>query len=315
MRTEYTWPKRAKRKIRGLIRKWLERVSTQFVKMYYMILPFRNGINNKEQRSPRIIVSFTSYPKRFTSIPLVVKSILYQSCKPDKIILYLAQSECMERLPKQLLKLQKYGLEIVFVNDNLKSHKKYFYSMSAYPDDIIITIDDDLLYPKNMITMLYKSYHNYPDCVSASRVRRMKIRNHKLCKYDEWDNCYKKEHIPSHWLFAIGCGGTLYPPGILPKVTFDRTNIERICFNADDVWLKFMELMNDIKVVYVPGANDRLWLNGKFGRKGLAYLNVERDQNDTYIENVGRFFDFNVEEFLMKAEGKHEKVSKVSSVV
>ncbi len=276
----------------------------QCIKMYYSLLPFRNGINDKEHRSPRIIVSFTSYPKRFASIPLTVKSILYQSCKPDKIVLYLAKEECAEQLPQQLLKLQQYGLEIVFVNEseNLKSHKKYFYSMPEYPEDVIITIDDDIMYPKNMIKKLYQSFQSYPNCVSASRVHRIKIENHNLCRYNDWDICCKDEYEPSDWLFATGCGGVLYPPGILPERTFNRTLILKLCLNADDVWLKFMELMNGVKVVYVPAANDKLWMNEKFSRNGLASANVEDGQNDIYIKNVSQYFDFYLERSLLRAE-------------
>lgn len=274
----------------------------QCVRMYYGCLPFRNGINEKERRPPRIIVSFTSYPERFASIPLTVKSILYQSCKPDKIILYLAREECMEQLPEQLLKLQQYGLEIVMVNENLKAHKKYFYSMLQYPNDIIVTIDDDIMYPKNMIKKLYQSYHAYPNCISASRVHQMKLANNKLCRYNDWNICYKQEYMPSDWLFATGGGGTLYPPGILPELTFNSSYIRELCLNADDVWLKYMELMKGIKIVYVPTANDKLWLNGKFGRNGLASSNVEHNQNDKYIENVSHFFNFYIEERLMETE-------------
>lgn len=42
--------------------------------------------------------------------------------------------------------------------------------MQEYPDDIVITVDDDLVYPSDMIFNLYQSYLAFPDCVSGMRV-------------------------------------------------------------------------------------------------------------------------------------------------
>lgn len=270
------------------------------INFYYMILPFRSAVSAQEHCSmpTNIIVSFTSYPKRFKIIPRTFKSIAYQSLKPDKVILYLAKEECAERLPEQLLRLQKYGLDIVLVDDNLKSHKKYYYSMKDYPNDIIITIDDDILYSRNLIKKLYKSYEKYPSSISAARVHRMKIENGKLCKYNDWDYQYRYSKKPSHWLFATSGGGTLFPPYLLPELLFNSTYIKKLCYSADDVWLKFMELKNDVKVVYVPGANRFIWNNGRLNREGLCMLNVIKNQNDIYIGVLSDFLDISIEEIL-----------------
>ena len=60
--------------------------------------------------------------------------------------------------------------------------------------------------------------------------------------------------------------------------------------------------MNGVKVVYVPAANDKLWMNEKFSRNGLASANVEDGQNDIYIKNVSQYFDFYLEGSLLRAE-------------
>ena len=41
------------------------------------------------QLKKRLIVSLTSYPKRFRTLPLVLNSIMSQSILPDKIILWI----------------------------------------------------------------------------------------------------------------------------------------------------------------------------------------------------------------------------------
>lgn len=278
-----------------IISLFLRKVKNKIVKWsrscIYLLLPFRYGLNNKEQRVEKIIVSFTSYPKRFEYVPIVFKSICWQSMKPDKIILYLCQDECSGNIPEHIKTLSRYGLKIVFVEDNLKPHTKYFYSMQEYPNDIIITIDDDILYPKNMIQRLHNSYLKYPDCISAARVHQIKKdEKGRILRYNDWNLEYKKYKIPSHGLFATGVGGCLYPPHSLPAAAFDKENIYRLCLNADDVWLKFMELLNHKQVVYVPNANDCICVvkNSQIG--GLCEKNLSEGENDIYIKNVMEYY-------------------------
>lgn len=258
----------------------------------YKYLPFRFGLNNEDYREKKLIVSFTSYPRRFKMVPIMLKSILYQSMKPDKIILYISQEECgRESIPEHLMFLKQYGLEIKLVQDNLKPHNKYFYSMQEYPNDIIITVDDDILYPRNTIKKLYNSYLKYPDCVSAARVHRIKKdKNGFLLPYNDWDHQYRKCREPSHNLIATGVGGVLYPPASLPQIAFDKEKIQRLSLNADDVWLKFMELLNDVKIIYVKHANDFLWYAGDLSNDGLAQENIYQSKNDIYIKNVMNHF-------------------------
>ena len=173
--------------------------------------------------------------------------------KPDLILLYLARDEAKDEsgLPSSVLELTKYGIQIFFVDDNLKPHKKYYYTMKNYPNSIIITVDDDIIYDKNLVSDLYASYVKYPAAVSARRVHKIvKDKNNNLLPYTKWLYEYKKETIPSFNLFTTGVGGVLYPPGILPPETFDVEKIKELCLDADDVWLKFMELKNKIPVVW-----------------------------------------------------------------
>ena len=98
-----------------------------------------------------IIVSFTSYPKRIMTIDKVIESVINQTVPPDKIVLYLSSCEFQDcNAMPDLEKYKKYGFEICWCDENLKSHKKYYYAMQQYPDDIVITIDDDFYYKNTM---------------------------------------------------------------------------------------------------------------------------------------------------------------------
>lgn len=267
------------------------------INVIYTFIPFRYGLESEKIRRYKIIISFTSYPKRFDTIPITLKSIVYQSFKPDKIILYLCKEECGGVIPDKLKKLEQYGLEIVLVDNNIKPHKKYFYSMQEYPNDIIVTIDDDIVYPRNFLKRLYYSHEKNPNCIMAARVHKiLKNDEGKLEKYNNWRWEYKKCTVPSNSLFATGAGGVLYPPNALPVIAFDIKNIQKLCLEADDVWLKFMEIINDTKVVYVANANKHLWTVEGTSENGLAQENVLLNKNDIFINNVMEYYKISVED-------------------
>lgn len=116
------------------------------------------GLNVADSRKHKVIVSLTSYGRRVSAVlPYTIYSLLRQTYKPDVIILWLDYDSWNERnLPSSIRKLQKYGLTIKFCND-IKSYKKLIPTLKLYPDEIIITVDDDIYYKKNMVERLIKS--------------------------------------------------------------------------------------------------------------------------------------------------------------
>lgn len=219
----------------------------------------KNGLNKTEKREKKIVVSLTSYPARIDVVPATIGSLLRQTVKPDCIVLWLGEEKFPnQELPKIYEKLRECGVEIRFRQD-LKSHTKYFYAIQEFPEDIIITVDDDLLYRETLIEELYSSYKKHPECVSALRVHKMRFNDdYTLKKYGEWYYEYSGEiGSISHQYFATGVGGVLYPPHVLhPEVT-NLDVIRKCCHNHDDLWLKIMEVMNGTKVALAADSKKK----------------------------------------------------------
>lgn len=59
--------------------------------------------------------------------------------------------------------------------------------MRRFPEALIITVDDDLIYEDSMVDTLFKSYLRYPEAVSAVRTHLM-VENEMGCiePYSEW---------------------------------------------------------------------------------------------------------------------------------
>ena len=126
---------------------------SQFLKKLknYLLFIFPNFKKTVEQRQQKIIVSLTSYYKRFGNLTNIIQSIKNQILQPNKILLFLYEKDFNK------LNLNLSGIEIIKVNEDIKSHKKYYYAMMRYRDYAIITMDDDIYYSPYTVTSLYKS--------------------------------------------------------------------------------------------------------------------------------------------------------------
>lgn len=221
-----------------------------------------------------IVVSFTSYPERILTIDKVIESILNQTILPDKIILYLSvdEFENFNKMPN-LRRYEKYGFEIHWCDENLKSHKKWFYALQEYLDDLIITIDDDILYNNTAFENLLKYHRLYPNAIIARRAHLITCNSDEsIAPYNDWYiECSLYVGIPRMDLLATTGAGTLFPPHIFNKEVFNTDIFMKICPYADDIWMKIMEIYNGIPVVLAEESWD-------------DYLFLEY-QNDSLFEN------------------------------
>ncbi len=176
-----------------------------------------------------------------------------------------------------------------FCPDDIRAHKKYFYAVKEFPEDIIITFDDDLIYRNFIIEKLYKSYIEHPECVSTMRLHKIVfLPDGSIAPYTDWEGEYKNaKGDESHIYLATNGAGSLFPPHALNEEVFNVEAIKRLCLNADDVWLKFAEVMNGTKVVPASNAGwEGGW--GGFGSQEFALCksNVTAGGNDSQIQAV-----------------------------
>ena len=242
---------------------------------------------NPQKAVPRMIVSLTSYPARIAHVGTALRSLLNQTMPADMVILWLSLEQFPNRdadLPKELLELTKQGLTICWCEGDIKSHKKYYYAMLEYPDDIIITADDDLIYYPDTIEDLYKSYQKFPHCVSAVRCHRITFRQDGMVdKYENWKMRWSKQiGVPSMDLFSTSGAGTLYPPHCMHPELFNLSAIQKYCIHADDIWLKIMQVMNHTPTVLArPDRPLRQIENSQ--EEALWYTNVREGRNDKQL--------------------------------
>lgn len=235
-------------------------------------------------RKQKLVVSLTSFPGRIDTVWITIESLLRQTVKPDQIILWLAstQFDGISSLPKALLDLQGRGLSIRFCED-LRSHKKYFYVMQEYPDDLIILADDDIIYPADTIERLMAMHHKYPDDICT--ITGQKMEKGKLPS--QWRNPLLKERLEHAEEVQIFTGsGSLFPPHSLSPCAFDAEAIKVKCPYADDLWLTFMAQKKGTKITALhPWRAFPVMIYGT-GNNSLWQINAGQGQNDHQWENL-----------------------------
>ncbi|WP_051537729.1 hypothetical protein [Treponema sp. C6A8] len=252
-----------------------------------------------QKPSEGIIISLTSYPARLSNLHFVIRSLLKQSLQAEKIILYLGTDTKDSDIPQRLKDLTKYNFEIRTGYEDIKPHKKYFFAMQEYPEHIIVTVDDDIMYHKDFLKDLYNSYKKYPDSVQARRVTKLTSENGNLNEYAKFEYKYKSLLTPSHSLLAIGCGGVLYPPEAFTKDDFNADLIKETCLNTDDIYLKYLEVKNDRKVVFVPSKYEKDLSVRNTQDSGLFHINYqEGNRNDLALQALEKATRINLADYL-----------------
>ena len=242
-------------------------------------------------KAKRVIVSLTSFPARINRLWLVIESLLRQTQKPDRIILYLSSVQFPNEnsLPKLLLKQKKRGLEIRFVDGDYRSHKKYLYSLTDFPEDILLTIDDDIFYRSTMIENLYNTSLLYPSTVIAHYCKQIVWNeDQELMQYNTWPLLEEEKEAGLDVFFGSG-GGVLFPPHTLHSDVFNMELFNSLCPTADDIWLYVMCRLNNTKIKNIPGTSVFLpvlnWNNAN-----LFSANNGLNQNDIQIQNTRNYY-------------------------
>tara|TARA_B110000037_G_scaffold220120_1_gene286971 strand:+ start:104 stop:1003 length:900 start_codon:yes stop_codon:yes gene_type:complete len=247
-----------------------------------------------------ITVSLTTFGKRIDDVYLAVESIAKQTLKPNRVILWLSKDEFFnKKLPITLANLEKRGLEIKYCRD-LKSYNKIIPTIKECPNDLIITIDDDIIYNFDLIEILYKNYLNDPTIIYCGSAKIMKINDRRVFDYNSWQKIEGKSDA-SLLNFALGFSGVLYFPGCFDDEVLNEQKLLELAPSADDVWLKAMSLINGVSVKSVKSefAKSSSFIPlGIAQADSLSITNVIMGKNNIQLSNI--FTEYNCYEVFDK---------------
>lgn len=239
-----------------------------------------------------VIASMTTFPARIGYVHLAIKSLLNQTVKPGKIILWLAREQFRDvKLPNHLLALCEYGLEIRYCEEDILAHKKYYYAMQEFPDHLIVTYDDDIIYPEDSLEKLLAMHWQYPDAIICNRGREIAMDQTSVAPYRYWKVSGRiPAGVPTYRVMASTGAGTLYPPHCMPEETFSIEKIRSLALTADDLWMKVMSIVGGVPVVKSQTRSKALCISKRKQEITLAHQNVDQSQNDRVIQELLTYY-------------------------
>ena len=208
----------------------------------------------EQKRDKKLIVSLTTYPARINSVYKTITTLLNQTVKPDEVILWLAKEQFPNMvLPENLTNLEKFGLKIKWCDEDIKSFKKLVPALMEYPEDIIITVDDDYYYDRRLVEELYNAHLQNPECIFARQAFVVRKKDNEFYLKSR-RYIYDETYLPSFLNEPVGCGGVLYPPSGLHKNVTNTKQFMAEVPTHDDLWFWSHALRNNTKIAVIKNG-------------------------------------------------------------
>lgn len=271
------------------------------IRRFHGIKPLGAKVDGKD-----VIVSLTSYGQRINStLPYTIYSLFHQSVMPSRIVLVIDNYE-QNRIGNELDYFMSMGLEILFDNRDLRSYKKLIPTIEKYPNDIIITVDDDVYYRKYFIENMLNSYSVDKTCIHANMLHQITFDSEgHLNDYQKWIDADFVKKLQIEMGFAVGVGGILYQRNLLHE---DLTNVElfkKLCPRADDIWFFVMAKLVKTKYREVRAQKNYFvpldfFYQYTHKEASLSASNRDENMNDVQIKNVLEFYHITMNVLLFQ---------------
>jgi hypothetical protein len=233
----------------------------------------------KLQQKQQVVVSMTSFPAAIPYAVRAVQSILNGSVLPDKVILYLTFSQFPNgEIPENLKLLSERNkiFEVRNYDRDIRSYRKLIPALIDFPEAVIVTVDDDVAYHRNMLRDLLELHSQIPDAVLAHRAKRIKPGKpyRRWSKFRWYDFLFKRIHR-SFLNLQTGVGGALYPPHSLKAEMMDVELFTKIAPSTDDIWFWAAGVANGFPVIPVPFGHNKPRGLGKPKKLSLKTTNFK----------------------------------------
>jgi hypothetical protein len=242
-----------------------------------------------------IYVTLTSWKGRINFIHKGLEILLNNTIKPKKIILNLAIEEFPGKelqLPKEIIYLlEKYrNFEVFWVKKNNNVFKKIIPTINRFKKGLIISVDDDILYPNDLIENMLKCY------------KKMGGRNPMSFgkKRSDWN--INGITINSHY----GAGSIIKYKFFNNKINeiYLNTTEERINKNIkcpDDTLYTYAALLNGYKYIRCKDYHIKLKLyinSTTFSQKNKKYCKIRKQYNIIIRNYIKNKYNITIEKLL-----------------
>lgn len=247
----------------------------------------RTGIRSREREQQELVISLTTIGSRLCRVHVTVESLLRQQLQPHRVILWLGEDLRETLLPPALVRQQQRGLEVRFQRD-VGPATKLVHALREHPEAMIVTADDDTLYPGTWLQQLHDSFRKIPNVIHCYRAHWILSEGGgSLAPYRNWKLLAPGVTGPAHRLFPTGVGGVLYPPNSLGAEVLNEKAMLELSPGNDDIWFKGMALLNRVPAAKVRPVFDGFpTVRNAKQAGGLSADSTFNDRNDRQLHAV-----------------------------
>lgn len=220
-----------------------------------------NSTHNPKSGTPEVVVTMTSFPPAIPFAVKAIESILQGSVLPDRVVLYVTLSEFAdEKLPDDLVALAEASpiFEIRNYDRNIRSYRKLIPALIDFPEAVIVTVDDDILYHRHLLRDILRWHERYPHAVLANRAKKIKMgRPYRQWKKYRWYHFLTRRIHLGYLNLQTGVAGVLYPPHCLKADMLDPDDFTRIAPTTDDIWFWAAAVANGTPILPIPFGHNK----------------------------------------------------------
>lgn len=228
-----------------------------------------------------IVITLTTYAARLGRFGLVLESLMRQKIERSYgIVVHLSAEDLPDgRLPPHLEAYRRAGVVFHVHSENLRSYKKLVYEYAKSAERILVTADDDIIYPGYWLRELVRVSGVHPGCIVAYRAHFLSlVGEREFGPYSEMMIAGREDGsrlVPRFDLMPTGVSGVLYPPGSLSPISIDASMYMAYAPTADDIWFKLASLLAATPCVQVQ-------------RRNRHFASIPGSQDSAlYLQNVG----------------------------
>lgn len=270
------------------------RLKSLYLEFYYTVKGNMDRVVGVDPlaHNPPVTVSLTSIYSRLHLTYLTIETLLRQTVKPSRIVLWIPTDgrgappvgyEASLTVPLQ--RMRHRGLDIRWTRD-MGPHTKLIPSLIHYPDNIVVTADDDTFYPPTWLEQLLAGHRKHPQAVVCHRGLHVKLDpKGALLPYDAWPEYGAPD--PGNALLPLGRDGVLYPPGCFTDEVFNESVYRKTAPINDDIWFKAMSLRAGRQSYKLkPQHKPFLGIYRTQEVDSLKSRNVDRGRNDPQMRET-----------------------------
>ncbi len=192
------------------------------------------------------VVSLAVISGRLPYLPDVLERLLEQTVTPTRVYVWISEEPFLldegvtfDDLPPSVVERAEDETSPVEVRrvDNIGPHRKLLPLLrEVYPDEdppLVVTADDDTLYPKRWLEALETAYRRHR-CAITFRSRRIRTVEAGLAPYATWPLVH--DEVLSHRLFSTGKDGLLVHPHMFDERVLSDA-FEELCPSRSDAWI------------------------------------------------------------------------------